>query len=155
MTDIIAILAAAALPERPGLVECLEFQFLGLIIVLVALASLWLICEFSGTAFSSARVKEVQSFGGGEVFDDEAEQDVVHAAVAAAVHATMGPGHRIVSASEVSGEDPAVVAAVTAGVHLALGPGHRIVSIRVAVDPSRAAWAAEGRRQQFEGRNVR
>lgn len=154
MTGIAILFTAVSLPARPNMPECLEFQFVGLIIVLTALAMLWLICELAGVAFRSTSVRQVQAIGGGEVFDDEAEQGAVDAAIVAAVHAVVGPGARIISATPVD-RDPAVTAAVAAAVGVALGPGHRVRSVRVMPDPSRAAWAAEGRRQQFELRKVR
>jgi len=154
MTGTAILLTAVSLPAHPKTLECLEFQGVGLIIVLTALAMLWLICELAGTAFRSTSVKQVQAMGGGEVFDDEAERGAVDAAIVAAVHATVGPGARIVSATPV-GDDPAITAAVAAAVGVVVGPGHRVLSVRVMPDPSRAAWAAEGRRQQFESRKVR
>lgn len=158
MIDAPIVLAAALLPDRPGTWECLQFQTVGLIVVLTALAMLWLICELAGIAFRSATVREVHSIGGADVFDDEAEESVLHAAVMAAVHATLGPGHRIVSAAPVTApaKDEAVVeAAVVSAVHAALGPGHRVVSVQACPQGSGATWSAEGRRQHFQSHKVR
>lgn len=155
MTPDRIILAAASIPTHPGTWECLRYQVVGLVVVMVALAMLWVICELAGLAFRSTRVREVRSLGGSDVFDDEAEQGVVDAVIMAAVHATLGPGHRIVSAAPAPKEEPAVVAAVAAAVHAALGPGHRVASVRLVPDASRAAWSAEGRRQHFQSHKVR
>ncbi len=161
-------LAARMLPDHPGVMQCLEFQLVGLIVVLFALAMLWLICELVGAAFRSSRVKEVPSFGGGDVFDDEAEDSVMRAAIMAAVHAVLGPGHRIVSAAPAEappaaappvvaggGDEAALRAAVVSSVHAALGPGHRVVSVVPCRQGSVAAWSAEGRRQHFQSHKVR
>lgn len=148
------VLAAALLPERPGTFECLQYQVVGLIVVLAALAMLWLICELGGVAFRSARVREVRSLGGGEVFDDEGDEPAIRAAIMAAVHATLGPGHRIVSAAPIQCGG-AVEAAVVAAVHATLGQGHRVVSVQMRHDLAGSAWSAEGRRQHFQSHKVR
>ncbi|HPA16593.1 MAG TPA: hypothetical protein PLU30_02510 [Verrucomicrobiae bacterium] len=155
MTPDRIILAAASIPTHPGTGDCLRYQVVGLVVVMMALAMLWVICELAGLAFRSTRVREVRSLGGSDVFDDEVEQGVVDAVIMAAVHATLGPGHRIVSAVPEPKEEPAVVAAVAAAVHAALGPGHRVASVRLVPDASRAAWSAEGRRQHFQSHKVR
>lgn len=174
MIDAQIVIAAAMLPEHPGVMECLQYQVVGLIVVMVALTMLWLICELAGTAFRSAKVREVRSLGGGDVFDDEAEESVMQAVVMAAAHATLGPGHRIVSAAPapaVSAEATAAVAAtaasaakedevmteaaVVSAVHAALGPGHRVVSVQACPQGSGAMWSAEGRRQHFQSHKVR
>jgi len=154
MTAAHLTLMASMLPDRPGMGECVEFQFVGLIVVLSALTMLWLICELAGAAFRSARVREVASFGGGDVFDDEAEEAVGRAAVIAAAHAALGPGHRVVSAVPARDEDT-VEAAVVAAVHAALGPGHRVASVRLRHDAAVGTWSAEGRRQHFQSHKVR
>ncbi len=154
MTMAHLMLMASMLPDRPGVGECVEFQFVGLIVVLSALMMLWLICELAGAAFRSAKVREVASFGGGDVFDDEAEEAVVRAAVIAAAHAALGPGHRVVSAVPARDEDT-VEAAVVAAVHAALGPGHRVASVRLRHDAAVGTWSAEGRRQHFQSHKVR
>lgn len=163
MTTAHLMLMASMLPDRPGMGECVEFQFVGLIVVLSALTMLWLICELAGVAFRSARVREVASFGGGDVFDDGAEEDVVRAAVIAAAHAVLGPGHRVVSTvstvpvvpSLPARDEDAVEAAVAAAVHAALGPGHRVASVRLRHDAAVGTWSAEGRRQHFQSHKVR
>lgn len=156
MTTAHLMLMASMLADRPGFGECIEFQFVGLIVVLSALTMLWLICELAGAAFRSARVREVASFGGGDVFDDEAEEAVVRAAVIAAAHAALGPGHRVVSAvPSVPADEDTVEAAVVAAVHATLGPGHRVASVRLRHDAAVGTWSAEGRRQHFQSHKVR
>ena len=155
-------IAAASIPTHPGMTECLQYQVVGLITVIATLAVLWLICELAGLVFRTTRIPEARSPGGGDVFDDESAQPAVDAAIVAAVHETLGPGHRILSAAPVvatpagANEDAiAVGAAIVAAVHVALGPGHRVASVRLAHDSSGSAWAVEGRREHFQSHKVR
>ena len=154
-------LAATSIPAHPGMSECLQYQSVGLVVVIGALASLWLICELVGMAFRATKVREVHSMGGSDVFDDGGEEPELNAVIVAAVHATLGPGHRIVSAAPAEAT-PAVKedatglrAAIIAAVHVALGPGHRVASVRVIHDASGPAWSAEGRREHFHSHTVR
>ncbi|HPA19569.1 MAG TPA: OadG family protein [Verrucomicrobiae bacterium] len=154
--------AAALIPAHPGLTECLQYQVVGLVTVLATLAALWLICELVGMAFRATRIREETPPDGHDAPEDEPEQSAVHAAIMAAVHETLGPGHRIVSAAPVAAtpaganEDAiAARAAIIAAVHVALGPGHRVVSVRLSHDASRSAWSSEGRREHFQSHKLR
>lgn len=88
---------AALIPAHPALTECLQYQVVGLVTVLATLAALWLICELVGMAFRATRIREESPQGGHDVPDDEPEQSAVHAAIIAAVHVALGPGHRVAS----------------------------------------------------------
>lgn len=117
---------AAALPEHPGLAESLGFQLNGLIVVFVALGSIWLLLEAIGRVFRGRPA-------------------AAPAAAPVPVPAPAGP--------ELLGPEPAVVAAIAAAVEVACGPDAHVTA--VAPVPDAPAWAHEGRRQIFASHQPR
>ncbi len=119
-------LLAAALPSQPSLGESIVFQLTGLVVVFIALGSIWAMLELTGQFFrrQAAAPKPVAN---------------------APVPATPAPG--------AAGIPPETVAVIAAAVHAAVGAHHRIEVI-VPVGPS-SDWAREGRRQIFASHQVR
>lgn len=121
-------LLGAALPPRPGLGESIVFQINGLVVVFLALASIWGVLELTGLFFR--------------------RRAVAKPAVKAAAPLPASP-----RAADASGLPPETVAVIAAAVHAAVGAPHRIEVI-VPVGPS-SDWAREGRRQIFASHQVR
>jgi len=119
-------LLAATLPPQPGLGESIVYQLNGLVVVFVALASIWGVLELSGRFFRRQAL---------------APKPASPAPVPAA------------PTPVATGIPPETVAVIAAAVHAAVGGPHRIEVI-VPVGPS-SDWAREGRRQIFASHQVR
>ncbi len=117
----------ARLPDHPTMVESLEYQVVGLVIVLAALAALWAACAIVGALFRAAGSerleKKVESAAGAQATPPE-----ITAVIAAAIHATLDGRHRVLS------------------IHLA--DTH-------AVESRIHAWSMEGRRHVFASHKIR
>lgn len=111
--------------ESPTLIELVEFQATGLVVVFAALIAIWVFLELLG-----------------RVFRTRVPVPAAPPARPAAIGGTEpGPG-------------PQVIAAISAAVHVTLrGRPHRIASIQVA--GGQTNWAAEGRREHFSSHRVR
>jgi hypothetical protein len=116
----------AYLPEFPTLRESLGFQANGLIVVLIALCSIWGVLELIGLYF-----KRVERQAG-------------------LVAETTGPAAP--QPAEV-GLSPEIIAVIASAVHATLGPRHRIHAVTTVEPP--VDWAREGRRQIFASHKVR
>ena len=137
MIDLSAVLEVAlgaaapstALPDHPGLWENVQFQLVGLTIVLGALSCLYLLCAAVGLLFKSAE----------------------RAGTSPAVAPADGPGEVVApDASELAPPEVLVVV-IAAAVAAVLDEPYRLVSI----DPATGAWATEGRRQIFVSHKLR
>lgn len=101
----ISSLPIAALPEHPALGESIVYQINGLVVVFTALALIWSLLEVMAFFFKrqapapAAGTPEVAPSAPAAVAGDGLEPEVV-AAMAAAVHATLGGG-RITSIIQV------------------------------------------------------
>ncbi len=119
----------ATLPEFPSVLESLQFQFTGLIVVFVALGSIWGLLETTGWIFR--RLTPLQS-----------GTPAVQPAPAPSAAATT-PGQAV--PAEVP---PEILAVIAAAVHVMTdGQPHRIITV-TPHDPS-FDWAREGRRAIF------
>ncbi|MFH1500175.1 MAG: OadG family transporter subunit [Verrucomicrobiota bacterium] len=94
----------AALPEHPELSQTISFQLSGLVVVFLVLGSIWFLLEILGKIFV-ARAKAAAKPAapapapvpaGPAAADDHIAPEIV-ALIAAAVHLTVGAGHRIVA----------------------------------------------------------
>lgn len=92
----------AYLPEFPTLRESLGFQFNGLIVVLSALCSIWFVVEIIGLYFKRVERQARSALPAASPAPAAAEPESTSAlgpeliaVIAAAVHATVGPRHRI------------------------------------------------------------
>lgn len=123
--------AFATLPEFPSIGESLVFQVNGLIVVLVALTSIWGVLEVIGFCFKRAA--------------RAAEAARAQAAAAAAAQPPLTPPELAPS--------PITLVLIAAAVHATLGRRARVH----AVLPAEASvhWAQEGRRQIFASHKVR
>lgn len=122
----------AQLPAHPSIPEVLEYQVTGLVVVFLALGSLWVLLEIMGRFFRRR----------------------LPAAAPALKRPTTAAIPADIAAPEPLGPTPALLAAISAAVHVALaGRAHRIAAIQPA--PVAAAWAAEGRREIFSSHRVR
>jgi hypothetical protein len=83
-----------ALSEYPGFAELIAFQATGLVVVFLALGSIWAATELIGRFFSSrpAPAPAVPAPGPASV---DAIDPATVVLIAAAVHATVGAPHRI------------------------------------------------------------
>ncbi len=129
-------LIAVAIPERPGLMESISYQVVGLLVVFTALGSIWFLMEVMGFVFRTI----------------EARKRVQPAATPVSVKETLE--------LPLPGVSPEVIAVITAAAHASLQAGEHIVAIHpLGSDHDQevrlAAWSSEGRRQIFAGRKVR
>lgn len=122
----------AALAERPSWTDALVFQLNGLVVVFVALGSIWLAMTVAGWFFRRAAAKPMAVPAG---------------PAAAAPAATAAP--------EAAGDglEPETLAEIAAAVHATLGPRYRVRA--VATGDMHIEWAQEGRRQIFASHKVR
>ncbi|MDR0352126.1 MAG: OadG family protein [Opitutaceae bacterium] len=118
----------ARLPDFPSLSQSIGFQLTGLIIVFIALGSIWMLLEIIGRVFKKA---------------------------AAAKHAGQ-PARATVTpmAPADAGTSAAVVAVITASVHQML-PEQPLRVVNISVPKHTADWALEGRRHIFSSHKVR
>jgi len=115
---------AVTLPDHPTLLESLVFQFVGLVIVTIALVGIWLMLELLGAAFrKAARQRHTQSDGGTAPEITQTPPPELIAVIAAAIDSSVAGPHRIVSVKPVNELQHA--------------------------DPNLLAWSGEGRRQIF------
>ncbi len=110
MSPLALVLGAAAAPSTalsadPGLLETLEFQAVGLLIVMGTLFLLYLVCAGIGAAFQAAersrRPAPVQPVASSEPAD-AAPADVPVVLIAAAVAAVVDQPHRVVKVEPVA-----------------------------------------------------
>lgn len=125
------LIFASLIPDHPSLGDNLRYQFVGFMIVMLVLATLWFQIQFVGGIFkmAAARVKPLPS---------------------------QAPG----TAPTVTGSlPPEIVAAIAAVAHVCIREPHRVVSVQsVAASQSAVniqAWSVEGRRQIFSSHSVR
>ena len=123
-----ATLPLASLAEYPSLGDSLVFQLNGLIVVFMALCSIWLLLEISGLVFRRRAIVA-------PAVDRIAFQAPVDAAAGAPV----------------SG---ATVAAIFAAVHVTLN-SRRLRISAITPAPTAADWAREGRREIFSSHRMR
>ncbi len=125
----------AALPEFPSIGESILFQLNGLIVVFIALGSIWGMLELMGLVFRRSKPTP---------------------AAAQSAHASL-PGIAAPSAPvSASGElRPELIAAISAAVHVTIaGQPHRIAAI-IPASVDSEHWAREGRRSIFASRKTR
>lgn len=131
-----ALPIAASLPDKPGVLEAISYQVVGLIVVFTALGSIWLLMEGMGMVFREVeRRKQLK------------------------LSLAIQPELRAASKAP-SGIAPELIAVITAAAHASLQAGEHIISIvPVERDSDRniqlLAWSSEGRRQHFGSHKVR
>ncbi len=116
----------ARLPDFPSLPQSISFQLTGLVIVFIALGSIWLLLEIIGRMFKKASLASKSSAGPAST--------------------QAGPTD--------GGMPPAVVAAITAAVHQAFA-GRPLRIVNVSIPEHATDWALEGRRNIFSSHKVR
>lgn len=119
----------ATLPEYPSIGESVAFQLNGLIVVFIALGSIWGLLELMGVFFR--RQKSV-------------------APPASAAPAPVAPTPTPPAAA---GLTPELTVVIAAAVSTVLRQPHRIHSI--AAEPASSDWAHEGRREIFGSHRIR
>lgn len=130
---------AAALTDKPALLDSISYQLVGLIVVFSALGSIWGLMELMGWVFRAvARRTEARVL---------AERPL------SAVEPVLG---ELVP----SGVSPELLAVITAAAHECLQAGEHIVSIipvdrMTPADVNLLAWSSEGRRQIFASHKLR
>lgn len=132
---------AAALAEKPSVLETLGFQLNGMIVVFLALASIWLFLEIVGRFFKRSAAEK-----------SAAAVAAPAAAVPVPVSAPAAPASGRAPAVP-AGLAPELLAAITVAVHVTLGDRARVQAI-VPV-PLTQAWAHDGRRQIFASHQPR
>ncbi len=85
----------AALPEFPTLRESLAFQTIGLIVVFIALCSIWVLLEIIGLYFRRNGNQTAATPTPAKAPSDGTADPATIILVAAAVHASLGAGHRV------------------------------------------------------------
>lgn len=123
----IALLGTLA--EDASVLERLAFQMNGLIVVFVALCSIWLLVELIGVFFKRMEARATR------------EAQARKAA----------PAEPAAAAAQPAMEDAELIAVIASAVFYVAGRSARIVS----VTPVDADWAREGRRQIFSSHNIR
>lgn len=121
------------LPEFPSMSESLQFQFTGLVVVFVALGSIWGLTELTGSFFKRAAARAPQA-----------------APVSAAVSTPASPPPAATTPDETS---PEILAVIAAAIHASIDGPLRIHSVTPIEHPR--DWAQEGRRQIFASHKVR
>lgn len=127
----------ATLPEFPSIGEALAFQINGLIVVFIALGSIWGLLEIMGLFFrqrSTTRAK---------VAATPAPQTASPAPLSAAPAAPPTPAALA----------PELTAVIAASIATVLQQPHRIRSISADAPPP--TWAHEGRREIFGSHRIR
>jgi Na+-transporting methylmalonyl-CoA/oxaloacetate decarboxylase gamma subunit len=141
MPTLVSLPVAAALAEKPTVLETLGFQLNGMIVVFLALASIWLFLEIVGRFFKRSEAKK-----------SAAAATAPAAAVPVPAPAPAAPAPSRAPAVP-AGLAPELLAAITVAVHVTLGDRARVQAI-VPV-PLTQAWAHDGRRQIFASHQPR
>jgi hypothetical protein len=133
---MLPLLLATALPDHPVLLDSISYQAVGLIVVFVALGTIWIAMEAMGTVFRA--------------FDARRMKKNTAAAV------TPFPPQNGVAGGGIT---PEIVAVITAAVFASTDHGEHIVAIYPVSghEPNfnLLAWSSEGRRQIFASHKVR
>lgn len=95
---------AASITENPTILESIRYQSVGFTVVMLTLASLWVILEIMGFIFR--RLKLTSPSGGASVSSEKVDPEVV-AVIAAAVESVVKQPHRITSIEAVQVSDHA------------------------------------------------
>ncbi|MFA6288808.1 MAG: OadG family protein [Opitutaceae bacterium] len=119
----------AELSEHPRFAESVVYQFNGLLVVFVALGSIWVLLEIIGAFFRRSAAR--QSAG-------------------AAPSATLPVAPVAAAAPTVP---PEIYVAIAAAVHCAYNGRARVIA--VSPETSDTTWALEGRRAIFSSHHVR
>lgn len=126
------------LPTHPSLSEMLSFQATGLLIVFLALGSIWFALEIIGRIFQFWEKRRAAV---------PTPAPTPAPAPAAAIPAEPPP------AAADEGVPAGVLVAIAAAVHETLGPRGRVAAVRsITTDQD---WAREGRRQIFASHRLR
>jgi Na+-transporting methylmalonyl-CoA/oxaloacetate decarboxylase gamma subunit len=133
MSTSASFLLFGILPEFPSVSETLGFQLTGLVVVFVALGSIWGLTELTGFFFKRAAAREPQG----------APQPAPAPAAASPEPAATAP----------EAISPEIFAVIAAAIHVTLGGRFRIQTITPVEHPR--DWAQEGRRQIFASHKVR
>lgn len=100
---------AASLPEYPELADSIIYQVNGLVVVFTALGLIWGLLEVMALWFKrsarAAKPAAVAAAAAPSPVSPDALEPQVIAAMAAAVHATLGAGSRITSVVQVDAPD--------------------------------------------------
>lgn len=128
----------AALPPNPTVGETLTFQLNGLIVVFIALSSIWGAVELIGFFYKRAA---------------KAAPKVPAAPRSAVAAGSIGASEAAEAAPAPSGIDPNTLTVIAAAVHATLGGRHRVRAITTG--EMHIEWAQEGRRQIFASHKVR
>ena len=121
------------LPEFPSMSENLGFQLTGLVVVFVALGSIWGLTELTGFFFKRAAARNPQI-----------------APQPAAAPAAVNPAPAATTPEAIS---PEIFAVIAAAIQVTLSGRFRIQTITPVEHPR--DWAQEGRRQIFASHKVR
>jgi hypothetical protein len=130
----------AALPPNPTISETLVFQLNGLIVVSIALCSIWGAVELIGWFYKRAATAAAKS-------PAPATSALAAGSIGASEAAEIG------TAPAPSGIDPNTITVIAAAVHATLGGRHRVRAITTG--EVHIEWAQEGRRQIFASHKVR
>ena len=133
MTPLLVSLPApvlAAIGGHPGLWEDLRYQTVGLVVVLGALAAIWLVLEVVGAGFR--RLERARA------------------------PVRVDPAARPPAAADEAAIPPEVVAVIAAAIHASVDTPHRIVAVQLADQGAgHTAWSVEGRREIYRSHRVR
>jgi Na+-transporting methylmalonyl-CoA/oxaloacetate decarboxylase gamma subunit len=125
-----ALLLAATATERIPFLENLNYQAVGMVIVMGALGFLAVAVAGLGRAIRALEQK-------------------LAAPVPVVALAVTSPG---TSAAAAAADDPKLYAAIIAAVSVSLGARHRVISV---TPTELSAWSVEGRRSIFQSHRVR
>lgn len=128
---LLAAAPTAGLSESSGILETLEFQVVGLVIVLGALATLYLLCAALGWFFRHANRPAATTQAAAQPAGD---------GVAAPTEVATEPG-----------DAPAPVVVIAAAVAAVVAHPHRLLR----VSPAPLGWSLEGRRQLLTSHQLR
>lgn len=129
-----SFLLLGVLPEFPSIQEVLGFQLTGLVVVFVALGSIWGLTELTGFFFKRAAARTPQT--------------APQPAPAATSTPVSSPAATMPEALS-----PEIFAVIAAAIQVALSGRFRIQTITPIEHPR--DWAQEGRRQIFASHKVR